>query len=312
MASDNLTAAAAGALGSVNDLLSEYVRASIGNKFKKDYMASEKELQNKYEMEQLPVKKQYEFDILGKKAELERGQTDYEYGQKSAYEAESVPLVDQFTGKKLNDVARGSLFANTRPNASFANREFKTSSDLRKEFNNRPEVKDYTVVSTQVKSMDSLLNELKSGNKRNLVALDQGLVTMYNKLTDPQSVVRESEYARTPANLPMVNRIEGALDKVKEGGAGMTDEDREALVLGAKIIMKERGGTFNETRKQYSSLAQEYNIDPKLVTGIYGEYSTPTVAPESNVQTNQSVMTPDKITRLQELRAKKQAGTLGK
>lgn len=157
-----------------------------------------------------------------------------------------------------------------RNNSGRADRKFSFSvaNDLRKEFINRPEVKDYVTVATNVKSMDSLLKQaLEGGDKNNLVAIDQGLVTMYNKLTDPNSVVRESEYARTPQNLPVVNRILGAISKIQQGGAGLTNEDRAALVLGAKIIANERGGSFQERRDSYTNQALDAGIDPFRVTG---------------------------------------------
>lgn len=144
--------------------------------------------------------------------------------------------------------------------------EINNAGELRKEFINRPEVKDFQTVKTSIKSMESLLKSALSGNSANLTALDQGLITMFNKLTDPQSVVRESEYARTSGDLPLINRITGAIDKLKAGGAGLTNEDRQALVLGAKIIGNERGVASNIQRTNYSKLAQEYGIDPKFVT----------------------------------------------
>lgn len=143
---------------------------------------------------------------------------------------------------------------------------------LRQEFINRPETKEYVLVNTQVKSMDSLLNKALKGDINNKVALDQALITMYNKLTDPQSVVRESEYARTPENLPIINRLNGAISKVNRGGAGLTDDDRKALVWGAKVIANERGGTYNNTMQGYAELSGEYGVDPKLVVGGLGQH----------------------------------------
>jgi hypothetical protein len=160
------------------------------------------------------------------------------------------------------------------------------SSRLRTEFLNRPEVKDYTTVKASVNSMDALLKKGLDGTADNKVALDQGLITMYNKLTDPQSVVRESEYARTPGNLPMVNRMKGAIDKLSKGGAGLTDEDRKALVLGAKIIANERGKIYQGTLDEYKGLAGEYDIDESLITrgsDDHTDYSLddPITAPKS-------------------------------
>jgi len=148
-----------------------------------------------------------------------------------------------------------------------------TAGNLRKEFIDRPEVKEFVTVNTQVKSMDSMLANALKGNMENKLALDQALITMYNKLSDPTSVVRESEYARTPENLPTINRIAGALGKVAQGGAGLTDEDRKALVIGAKIIANERGGVFSQRRKEYNTLAGKMEIDPDIVTGTIADFT---------------------------------------
>lgn len=148
-----------------------------------------------------------------------------------------------------------------------------STTKLRQEFINRPEVKDYTTISTQVKSMDALLNSALKGDAQNKVALDQALISMFNKLTDPQSVVRESEYARTPENLPVINRIAGAIQKLGKGGAGLTNADRQALVQGAKIIADERGNTYNSTRNDYKDLASGYELNPDLILGGRKEHT---------------------------------------
>ena len=156
--------------------------------------------------------------------------------------------------------------------------ELSNTTKLRQEFINRPEVKDYVAVSTNVNAMEGLLNKaLQTDNKENLVAVDQGLITMYNKLTDPASVVRESEYARTPGNLPIVNRFYGALAKLQQGGAGLTNDDRKALVEGAKIIIKERGNQYNKTLNEYNDLANSYGLDINKVTRGMKEFSESTI-----------------------------------
>lgn len=158
----------------------------------------------------------------------------------------------------------------------------KASFDLRKEFIDRPEVKEFVAVNTQVKSMDSMLSNAVKGNLKSALALDQSLITMYNKLNDPTSVVRESEYARTPENIPMVNRISGAISKLEQGGAGLTNEDREALVIGAKVIANERGREFNRARTGYETLSSQYQIDPSMVTGTLPAFSSYDVALSSS------------------------------
>lgn len=157
-------------------------------------------------------------------------------------------------------------FKQVRENRIARQSELNNATKLRTEFIKRPEVEDFITVNTNVKAMEGLLNKaLSVPDKQNMVAIDQGIITMYNKLTDPQSVVRESEYARTPENLPTVNRIVGAIQKVQAGGAGLTNDDRKALVEGAKIILKERGGQYNTTLQEYNDLSIQYGLDPSMV-----------------------------------------------
>lgn len=179
-------------------------------------------------------------------------------------------------------------------------------SDLRKEFIGLPEVKDYITVNTAVRSMDALLNRAIQGDQKNVVALDQALVTLYNKMTDPTSVVRESEYARTPENLPIVNRISGAITKLEQGGAGLTNDDREALVTGAKIIANERGGVFNERRGLYDRQAQLQQADVEGVTGTIPAFKPYDLnARKAAPAPAGGTWTPEKEARYQALMAKK-------
>lgn len=187
--------------------------------------------------------------------------------QRGIDEAQRIAI----SGQKKYGTMTPEQYAHIKESGGSGN-SINISSDLRKEFINRPEVKDFILVRTNVNAMDSMLNSAKEGNWSNLSTLDQALITMYNKLTDPTSVVRESEYNRTPENIPTVNRIVGAIEKVNSGGAGLTLEDREALVLGAKIISTERGKQYKETRDNYTILSNKYGIDPSLVTGTLSEF----------------------------------------
>lgn len=229
-----------------------------------------------------PVRPQ---DMLAKFAEDAQGNLSASYSQPQENDNAMI-------GAKLDVLnARAESLRN---NSGRADRKFSFSAanDLRKEFINRPEVTDYVTVATNVKSMDSLLQEaLKTGDSRNLVAIDQGLITMYNKLTDPTSVVRESEYGRTPQNLPMVNRIYGAIQKVTQGGAGLTNEDREALVLGAKIIANHRGAAFQERRDSYTNQALDAGIDPFRVTGTIPPFEKFVIQSNGNTNTVETANT---------------------
>ena len=127
------------------------------------------------------------------------------------------------------------------------------------------ETKSFNEIRGRVGQMDELLNKAKDGALDGNNALDQALITTFNKINDPGSVVRESEYARTQADLSAVNRILGALGKFQEGGAGLTAADRKDLVTAAKIIANERGRMFNDSISGLEKRASAFGVKPETV-----------------------------------------------
>jgi hypothetical protein len=137
---------------------------------------------------------------------------------------------------------------------------------LQDQFFKDQRVKDFQAIRTRTAQMDALLSSAKDGELDLNNALDQALISTFNKITDPTSVVRESEFARTEQNLPMLNRIIGSLAKFKQGGPGLTAEDRRDLVVAAKIIANESGKSFNSSIDRLSERATAFGVDPKTVT----------------------------------------------
>lgn len=136
---------------------------------------------------------------------------------------------------------------------------------LKSDLEKLPEVKDYKTIATSIGAIQKLIGARVSGDIKNSVGVEQAIITLFNKLTDPQSVVRESEYARTPENLPIINRMIGAIGKVNKGGAGLTNDDLIALARAAEIIGNERGRMYSETLQNYRQFSTDLGVDPELV-----------------------------------------------
>ena len=147
---------------------------------------------------------------------------------------------------------------------------------LRKEFNALPEIKERNQTIPKIKSMKAAFAESKKTN--NFVAVDQALITLYNKLTDPTSVVRESEYARTAQNIPLLNQIKGKVDKVMTGGAGLTSAEREALMKMATLMEKGYDDIYQLRRKEYHSYGQQIGIDSSFLLDSNNMADAPQVA----------------------------------
>ena len=146
---------------------------------------------------------------------------------------------------------------------------FKDETTLRKEFTALPEVKDFSLIDSQMQRLDAAMEEAKTS--KSLVAVDQTLITILNKLLDPTSVVRESEYARTPQDLGIISRLKGKILKLNEGGAGLTQDERDAISRMGRNFYNIAKKMYSNQVNYYTNLAQEYEFNPKHVVRLGGE-----------------------------------------
>lgn len=145
--------------------------------------------------------------------------------------------------------------------------DFRNESSMRKEFLTLPEVKDYPTVQQQ--SQRALAALKASGD--NMVAVDQSIITTFNKMLDPTSVVRESEYARTAQDMALLNRIKGKWDKLSTGGAGLTSEERQAMARMVSAFKDIADEQYNQQVDYYSGLAERYGYQPENVVRLGGK-----------------------------------------
>ena len=138
--------------------------------------------------------------------------------------------------------------------------EFKDVMALRKEFSSLPEVKDYSTIQAQALRAKKALEVSLNSNSN--MPVDQTVITTFNKLLDPSSVVRESEYARTPQDLALLSRIKGKWDKVVQGGAGLPLEERQAMVRMIANFSEIADLQYNDQVQQYTELAKRNGFNP--------------------------------------------------
>ncbi len=146
--------------------------------------------------------------------------------------------------------------------------QFGRATVLRKEFQALPVVKNFGVLRQQTKNiivgLESALNDPELGSK---AIPDQILVVSFNKILDPTSVVRESEFARTPEGLSIINRMQGFADKVSKGGVGITDDERKDIARLSAKMYAEAGEEFNNELDRFGGLSGQSRVNPELVTG---------------------------------------------
>lgn len=141
-----------------------------------------------------------------------------------------------------------------------------TSTGLRKEFDDLPEVKSY-------KKALPAFSAIEGAVKRNTTQSDINIVYGLAKLYDPDSVVREGEYA-TVANSPNVpERVKGWIQYVA-GGGRLTQQVKNEIMAEAKGRMKSYEDPYMSARQNYTTISRNSGADPSLI--FPSEHRSPT------------------------------------
>ena len=111
-------------------------------------------------------------------------------------------------------------------------REQRLATDIEKN------LKEYRVIQRQISVIDAAMNEAKKAgfNGTSLNAPSQSIIIAFNKMLDPTSVVRESEYARSGSGQGLSERISGTFLKLQQGGAGLTQKELQSFYTTAKAL----------------------------------------------------------------------------
>jgi hypothetical protein len=151
----------------------------------------------------------------------------------------------------------------------------KFAHQLHKDFLGNQQTQDYQVIERTTGQLHAVMSAAeskeKAGKKVEWGVVDQPLITLFNKLLDPSSVVRESEYARTPQNQAYIDDLRGRYAKYKEGGAGITPEFRAELLSVADTLAAAAEDGFKRYAAGEIKNAVTWGVTPTEVLGNYAE-----------------------------------------
>lgn len=115
----------------------------------------------------------------------------------------------------------------------------------------------------QVSLMDA---GIKAAERGDLAQGSQAVLVTFQKLLDPTSVVRESEYARSAAGLALTSRARGAYERLAQGGAGVPlPELRKFADLAREMADAQRSSYLTNTKERLGKTADRYSIPRELV-----------------------------------------------
>lgn len=258
--------------------------------------------------------------------------------------AKDVELLKQFGGEKLQEkkqedimeqlgfkretqmmvekarVDRAANVDMNKPNFKTANLELKLGNTVKTD----KRVKDFGIIDSQFSKMQTVWSDYVHNRddmspdklKQSRIGIDQALIMIFNKMLDPISVVRESEFARTPQAEGVMERIKAVIPKLQEGGVGISDRDREELVRTAQMLTDAGRDGYNKIINNYREAFSGYShlgVNPdRIIKSFEIELSEPAEVKRSlfGDDEEEEDYTDEDESRYQELLRKQREGTL--
>lgn len=133
-------------------------------------------------------------------------------------------------------------------------------------------------IARQSGIMNQAYSSFTSGGDKNIAT--QAIIATFNKILDPTSVVRESEYDRTAAGQSLLARIQGKYDNITQGGSSVTPETLKAAVDLADQYMKNAQKSIVKENERAKLMASNFGLNPDFVTS--GSYQPEPEAPTND------------------------------
>lgn len=175
--------------------------------------------------------------------------------EKLSQAQESINIKGRLADAKITGRAGGGAKAEAKK----IQQGLKNTSDLRKEFNSLPAVKNFREVSVS-------FAKAKGAAATPSAAGDMALIFTYMKLLDPNSTVREGEYASAQNAAGTPDRIRAQFNKVVDGEI-LAPAQRADFIAQAEKLMSAQRAQYDESVGMYSRLAQKSGLSPEDVVG---------------------------------------------
>lgn len=116
---------------------------------------------------------------------------------------------------------------------------------------------------------DLMHSGLQAARRGDMAAGSQAVLVTFQKILDPTSVVRESEYARSAAGQSLLSQIQGAADRLAMGGAGVPVAELEKFAnLADEFVNNATSGpSLKMIRDRIGLTADRYKIPHEVIFG---------------------------------------------
>lgn len=115
--------------------------------------------------------------------------------------------------------------------------------------------------------IDSTVSALESGEIKDMNAATQAVINSFNRVVEPGSVTRETEYARSPEGQALLESLKGKVEALSKGGPGLTVKSLRQFADLTKRFTDQALKSVEGDTKRLKKLAGEYGLDEELITG---------------------------------------------
>lgn len=205
--------------------------------------------------------------------------------EKEVYGTSFTPMDIDFPDPAVGGLNSGDLFQRQ-----------KHQDDLFFKFQDRSQKfsADFQVVQNNLNNIEVATDRIISGESTSDLATQQAVITSYNKILDPTSVVRESEYDRTPENTSLVNRAKAWMRKIEQGGTLTVSDIKEIRDTARAMAALRRDILNKKLEKQIRVPARKRGLNPDEIAPLFEvpeqgqiQSSAPTVFEDITFKTSQ-------------------------
>lgn len=197
------------------------------------------------------------------------------------------PAGYRWKGDKLEPIPGGPADPNT-PSTKDDQRVFAKADKLRDEFN--AQSKDFIIVN-------DAFNTVKQVATDHSAAGDLSMIFAYMKMLDPNSVVREQEFANAQNAAGVPQRVQNAYNKLLSGER-LSEDQRKDFINQANNLYKVKNGRQQTIVKRYTDIAKRNRVNPEDVVGDLSVVLGEEKEQPGGQQQNGQRLTPEQASKL--------------
>jgi hypothetical protein len=165
--------------------------------------------------------------------------------------------------------------------------QFEAENKLRDEYN--AQTKTFSTVRDAYGKVLAAAKEQKNGPDQTAAA-DIALIFAYMRMLDPNSVVREGEFATAQNAAGIPDRIRNMYNRARSGNL-LNDKQRDEISAEARKVYAQQRSTQNELEKRYKEMAQRYALNPDNVIATANDPDAPDLPPQALAQLKEGQVT---------------------